>query len=163
MLPAPKCHHPAQSCVHMLSQYQVSTALCDTDTSQALPDPEHSAPTDTVGHLCSAASPPPFILQTHQAPFLSAQGQNSCPVQQGGRAEGILEGLCLPARDLRNQTNKSPREHHRWQTCSYTFLTAAKTCLSQQLCKRQQAAASLFGERRNSSAYSTSCHHAVAK
>lgn len=39
--------------------------------------------------------------KTHsQAPFLSAQGQNSCPVQQGGRAVGILGGLCLPARDL---------------------------------------------------------------
>lgn len=83
-------------------------------------------------------------MQTHQAPFLSAQGQNSCPVQQGGRAVGILGGLCLPARDLGNQTNKSPREHHCWQTCFYAAPTAAKTaaCLSEQLCKCQQGAAS---------------------
>lgn len=53
----------------------------------------------------------PPTLKTHQAPFLSVLEWSSCPVQQEGRVEGILGGLYLPARDLRNQTNKSPREH----------------------------------------------------
>lgn len=89
----------------------------------------------------------PPVLKTHQAPFLSVPEQSSCPVRQGGRAEGILGGLCLPARDLRNQTNKSPREHRDKQTRFYISPSAQNTAmhLSSLLCEDQRGISSLAG------------------
>lgn len=80
---------------------------------------------------------PLLVLKTHQAPFLSALEQSSCPVRPGGHAGGIPGGLCSPAHDLRNQTNKSPREHRDEQTRVHISPSARNTAmhLSSPLCE----------------------------
>lgn len=61
--------------------------------------------------------------------------------------EGILGGLYLPARDLRNQTNKSPREHRDKQTWFYISPSTQNTAmhLSLLLCEDQHGISSLAG------------------
>lgn len=89
----------------------------------------------------------PPTLQTHQAPFLSALEPSSCPVRQEGHVEGILGGLYLPAHDLRNQTNKSPREHCDKQTWFYISPSTQNTAmhLSSLFCEDQHGISSLAG------------------
>lgn len=117
--------------------------------------PQHIASTDPHGflltcclfHFLSFFSSPLPVFKTHQAPFLSALERSSCPVQQEGHAEGILGGLYLPAHDLKNQTNKSPREHRDERTRFYISRSARNTAmhLSSLLCEGQHGISSLAG------------------
>ena len=105
------------------------------------------SPPDTLSFPVPSIFLPPPVLKTHQAPFLSAPERSSCPVRREGRAEGILGGSCLPARDLRNQTNKSPREHRDERTRFYISPSARNTAthLSSRLCEDQRGISSLAG------------------
>lgn len=81
LLPAPRCHHPAQSCLHILSQYQVSTAYVTHSHAKLLQaqEPERSAPTNAT--LPSAL--PPF----HPPSFCRLTRHHSC--QRRGRIAAL--------------------------------------------------------------------------